>query len=271
MNHPTGIGSLAKSLHTHRELIWNLTKRNVVGRYRGSVLGLLWSFFNPVLMLIIYTFAFSVVFQAKWGLEDEGHLDFALILFASLTVFNLFGDVLREAPHLIIQNPNFVKKVIFPLEILPVVSLLGAFVQALISLGIFLVVYGIAHSSLPKTLFYLPLVILPLGLISLGCSYFLSSMGVYFRDIGHFMGHLVMVLMFTSPVFFSMDRMPGLVRMIMVLNPVAYLLENARKVMIFGMEPDWWLLGAYSLVGFLGTVFGYWWFQKTRKGFADVL
>ncbi len=268
---PTSLQSLLRSILVHKELIWNMTKRNVLGRYKGSFFGLLWSFFNPLLMLAIYTFAFSVIFQAKWGLEDEGHIDFALILFASLTIFNLFGDVLKEAPHLVLSQPNFVKKVIFPLEILPVISLLSSLIQAVISLSIFLVIYGLTHLSLPWTLVYLPLVIFPLMLISLGIAFILASIGVYFRDIGYFMSHIVTVLLFTSPVFFSIDRMPSLMKSLMVLNPIAYLLENARRVMVFGKSPEWIFLATYTLLGFILTMFGYWWFQKTRKGFADVI
>lgn len=263
--------SLLKSILVNKELIWNMTKRNIVGKYKGSFLGLIWSFLNPLLMLTIYTFAFSVVFQAKWGLENERHLDFALVLFASLTIFNLFGDVMRESPNLIINQPNFVKKVIFPLEILPIVSLYSAFLQSLISLLIFIIIYGLAHFSIPSTVVYLPLVFVPLILISLGVSFILSSIGVYLRDIGYIIGHIVMVLMFTSPVFFSMDRMPITIKKIMILNPIAYLLENARMVMVFEKEPQWILLGSYTLFGLLLTKFGFWWFQKTRSGFADVI
>lgn len=248
-----------------------MTKRNVIGKYKGSFFGLLWSFINPLFMLGIYTFAFSVVFKAKWGLKEEGHIDFALILFASLTIFNLFGEILKESPLLIVSQPNFVKKVVFPLEILPVINLMSALIHSSISLCVFLVFFGIAHLSFPITILLLPLVVIPLVLISLGVSYILASLGVFFRDIGHFMGHIITVLLFTSPVFFSLDKIPEKFRYIMMINPLAYLLEDARSVMIFGKLPNWNVLAAYTLFGFLLSILGYWLFQKTRKSFADIL
>lgn len=271
MTHSTSLISLGKSVVHNRQLIWQMAKRNVVGKYKGSILGLLWSFVNPLIMLGIYTFAFSVVFKAKWGIENEGHMDFALILFASLTVFNFFGEIISTSPVLVLGQPNFVKKVVFPLEILPVVGLISALIHTSISLAIFIVGFGLAHFSLPLSLIYLPFVFFPLALISLGLSYFLASVGVYLRDIGYVIGHIVTILMYTSPVFYSMDRLPEMFRRLLMLNPVAFILENARKVMVFGELPDWTILVSYTGVGILFLMAGYWWFQKTRKGFADVL
>lgn len=271
MNHSTSLKDLYQSVKKNRQLILQMTKRNLVGKFKGSFFGLLWSFINPLIMLGIYTFAFSVVFKAKWGIDNEGHLDFALILFASLTIFNLFGEILKESPLLIISQANFVKKVVFPLEILPISSLLAALAHSGISLGIFILFFGVAHLSLPVTLLLLPLVILPLVLISLGVSYILASLGVFLRDIGYFMNHVITILLFTSPVFFSMERIPVQFRTLMLLNPIAYLLEDARSVMIFGKYPNWIALGSYTVFGFVLLIFGYWTFQKTRKGFADVM
>jgi lipopolysaccharide transport system permease protein len=271
MNHPTSLKSLVQSVRKNRELILQMTKRNLIGKYKGSIFGLLWSFLNPLILLSIYTFAFSVVFKAKWGLAEEGILDFALILFASLTVFNLFGEILKDSPTLILSQPNYVKKVIFPLEILPVVNLLTALVHTCISILIFIIFFGFAHKSIPWTLVFLPIIFLPLLLISLGLSFFLASMGVFLRDIGYFMTHIITILLFTSPVFFPLDRIPPMFQKILFLNPVAYILEEARAIMVFGKIPDWKILSIYTLVGFILTILGFWWFQKTRKGFADVL
>ncbi|TGN07967.1 ABC transporter permease [Leptospira ilyithenensis] len=271
MNHPTSLKSLILSVVKNYSLIWQMTKRNVIGKYKGSFFGLFWSFINPLIMLGIYTFAFSVVFKAKWGLEEEGHMDFALILFASLTIFNFFGEILKESPLLIVSQPNFVKKVVFPLEILPIANLLSASVHMGASLVVFLVFYGIAHLSIPWTIVFLPFIIIPLTLLSLGVSYILASLGVFFRDIGYFMTHIITILLFTSPVFFSMDRIPEKFRHLMLVNPLAALLENARSVMVFEKTPDFLILSVYTVFGVLFLVFGYWVFQKTRKGFSDVL
>jgi lipopolysaccharide transport system permease protein len=271
MKNPTSVFSLGASIVKNHQLIWQMTKRNVVGKYKGSFFGLLWSLFNPLIMLSIYTFAFSVVFKAKWGIENEGHLDFALILFASLTIFNFFGEVLGASPTLIVSQPNYVKKVIFPLEILPVISLFTSLVHTGISILIFIVFFGVIHLSLPWTLLLLPFIFLPLMLMTLGISYFMASLGVYLRDVGYLIGHIVQILLFTSPVFYSLERLPVVFQKFLILNPIAYILENSRKVMIFGQTPDWIILGYYTVFGIILVITGYWWFQKTRKGFADVL
>ncbi len=252
-------------------LILQLTKRQVVGRYKGSSLGLLWSFLNPLIMLSIYTFAFSVVFQAKWGIENEGHFDFALVLFASLTLFNLFGDVLREAPFLIVQQPNFVKKVIFPLEILPVVSVFSSLIHSFFSFVIFFFFYFLVNHALPWTVVFLPLVLLPIILIALGLSFFLSSIGVYIRDIGFFMAHFVTILLFTSPVFFSLDKIPLSFRKFLFLNPLSLLLEEGRSILIFERSPNFFVILSTTCFGFLLIYLGFQWFKRTRPGFADVL
>jgi lipopolysaccharide transport system permease protein len=256
---------------SHISLIIQLTSRQVIGRYKGSTLGLLWSFLNPLILLSIYTFAFSYVFQARWGLENENHLDFALILFASLTIFNLFAEVIREAPSLVIHQPNFVKKVIFPLDVLPIVSVLTSLVHAIVSLVIFFVFYWLVHHSLPWTIIYLPFVIAPILLLSLGTSYFLSSIGVYIRDIGHFMGHFVTILLFTSPVFYSTEKIPESFRKFLFLNPIAILLEESRGILVFEKPPQWGFLALYFAIGAILTLLGWIWFNRIRKGFADIL
>jgi lipopolysaccharide transport system permease protein len=256
---------------THIPLILQLTKRQVIGRYKGSAFGLLWSFLNPIILLSIYTFAFSFVFKAKWGIEQESHYDFALILFASLTIFNLFAEVIRESPNLILHQPNFVKKVIFPLDILPIVSVCSALVHTFVSLGIFFVFYFLVHHSIPYTAIFLPAVILPLMLVALGSSYFLSSAGVFIRDIGHFMGHFVTILLFTSPVFFSLERIPPQFRKFLYFNPLVLILEEARGILVFGKPPEWAILALYFAFGAIFTLLGWIWFQRTRKAFADYI
>ena len=165
-----------------RDLIWQMTKREVIGRYRGSVLGLFWSFFNPVLMLIIYTFVFSVVFKARWGTGGESRFEFALILFAGLIVYNLFAECLTRAPALIVGNVNYVKKVVFPLEILPLVVMVAALFHSIVSLSVLLIFFVLASASLHWTIVFAPLVILPLLLTTIGLSWILASLGVFLRD-----------------------------------------------------------------------------------------
>ncbi|MCG6167583.1 ABC transporter permease [Leptospira sp. FAT2] len=268
-NQGTNILTLFRSVVRHWELILQLTKRNVIGKYRGSILGLFWSFFNPLIMLGVYTFAFGVVFQAKWGIENETKLDFALVLFASLIVFNLFGEIVKESPSLIVSNASYVKKVIFPLEILPIVSLLSSIFHAFISFGVLFIFYGLYHFYIHWTFVFLPIVLFPLILMSLAVSYFLASIGVFIRDLGYIIGHIITVILFVSPVFYSIERIPPLFQKFMIFNPLAYLLEDARSVFLFGQFPNWQNTIIASIFGFVLLCTGFWFFQKTRKTFAD--
>lgn len=252
-------------------LITQLTRRDIIGRYRGSILGLLWSFVNPILMLSIYTFVFGMVFKARWGQEQENQLDFALILFSGLIVFNLFAECLSRAPMLIVHNVNYVKKVIFPLEILPIVSLGAALFHACASLLVLLIFFLVTGHSLSPTLFLLPLVWMPLLLLTLGLSWLLASLGVFLRDIGQFINMLLTVLLFMSPVFYPLAALPESIRPYLVLNPLTLAIEHSRDVMIWGTLPDGQSFAIYSVFSLAIFCLGLLWFNKTRKGFADVL
>ncbi|WP_035577940.1 ABC transporter permease [Halomonas sp. TG39a] len=269
---PISFKSLLKSLWQHRDLIITMTKRDVAGRYRGSVLGLFWSFLNPVFMLLVYTFVFSVVFNARWGVgEDETSTQFAVVLFAGLVVHSFFAEVLSKAPGLVLGSSNYVKKVVFPLEILPAIALGSAIFHTAISLLVLQFAY-IAFTGIPPwTIILSPLVFFPLAVLSLGVAWMLAALGVFLRDIGQFIGVIITVLLFLSPIFFPIDRLPEEYQILILLNPLTFIIEQAREVLIWGRLPDWLGLGVYT---FFSTVFawlGYAWFQKTRKGFADVL
>jgi len=256
---------------THRSLIWAMTKREVIGRYRGSMMGILWSFFNPVLMLTVYTFVFSVVFKARWNAASESKTEFAIVLFAGMIVFNLFAECLNRAPSLIVANVNYVKKVMFPLEILPWVVLGSTFFHTLVSLLAWVIFYLVIHQSLQWTVLFFPLVLLPLMMCAMGISWFLAALGVYLRDVAQTMGIITTILMFLSPVFFSIASLPAAYRPFMYANPLTFIIEQARNVLIWGVMPDWLMLGAYTLGSAMVFWLGFAWFQKTRKGFADVL
>ena len=262
---------LVSRIYKSRELIFQMTKREVIGRYRGSVLGLLWSFFNPMLMLAIYTFVFSVVFKARWGVEGESRFEFALILFAGLIVFNIFSECINRAPSLIIGNINYVKKVVFPLEILPLVSLGAALFHGFISFGVLVLFYVLVSSTLPWTVIFAPLVIIPLLLMTLGISWFLASFGVFVRDVAQAIGMLTTVLMFISPIFFPVTMLPQKYRIFIYINPLTFIIEEMRNVVIWGRLPSWSGWCAAMVLGIGVAWIGLTWFQKTRKGFADVL
>lgn len=269
---PTSLVSLAKSLWRNRQLIVQMTRREVVGRYRGSVMGLAWSFFNPILMLVVYTFVFSVVFKARWGTGgEESQTGFAIVLFVGMIVYGLFAEMANRAPGLILSNVNYVKKVIFPLEILPVVGLGAALFHSLISLGVLLVAILLINGSLAWTVIFFPLILMPLLIGTLGVAWFLASLGVFARDVGQTVGIFTTVLMFVSPVLYPITSLPEKYQTWLMLNPLTFVIEQSRAVMIFGRQPDWAGLGIYSVVSLAVAWAGYWWFQKTRKGFADVL
>jgi lipopolysaccharide transport system permease protein len=262
---------MCASLWRNRQLIKAFAKREVLGRYRGSVMGLLWSFFNPLLMLAVYTFVFSEVFKARWGTGGESRTAFALALFAGLIMFNLFAECITRAPALILSNVNYVKKVVFPLEILPWVTLLSAMFHAMISLSVWLFAYLVFFGMPHATILYLPLIVLPFVLFIMGVSWALASLGVYLRDVSQFIGVVTTTLMFLSPIFYPAEALPEGYRHLLYLNPITPVIEQTREVLFAGNMPDFSLLTIYLLITAITAWLGFAWFQKTRKGFADVL
>ena len=260
------------SFWRNRHLIWQMVRREIAARYRGSIIGLAWSFINPLLMLAVYTFVFSVVFKARWGTgENESQAEFAIILFVGLIVFGLFAETVNRAPRQIISNANYVKKVVFPLEILSLVSLGAVLFHSMISLLVLLLAQLIINQSIPWTAVLFPLVLLPLIFTSLGAAWFLAALGVYVRDIGQITTVFTTVLMFLSAIFYPVSALPERYQVWLRLNPLVLIISESRKVLIFGSLPDWFWLGIAMLMGLAIAFSGFWWFQKARKGFADVL
>ena len=270
---PTSLLALGKSLWRNRQLIVQMTKREVVGRYKGSAMGLAWSFFNPVFMLVVYTFVFSEIFKSRWGGVggDDSKTQFAVVLFVGMIVISLFSEVLNRAPSLILNNVNYVKKVVFPIEILPVIAMGAALFHSLVSLGVLLAAFAIFNGYIHWTAVFTPLVLMPLVILSLGLAWMLASLGVYLRDVGQTIGIITTVLMFLAPVFYPITAVPEKFRPFIMANPVTFIIEQARDVLIWGNLPNWLGLGVYTLVATIVAWAGYAWFQKTRKGFADVL
>lgn len=271
---PTSLLFLIRQTWANRNLIFQMTKREVVGRYRGSTMGILWSFINPVFMLMVYTFVFSVVFKARWGTAgalNESKTDFAVILFVGLIIHSLFAETLSRAPSLIIGNVNYVKKVVFPLEILPIISFSSVLFHSFVSMIVLIVAFFIFNGFIHWTIVFIPLVILPLSLLTLGLTWFLSSLGVYLRDVGQTITIIMTVMMFLSPVFYPISSLPENLRPVIMLNPLTFIIEQARAVLIWGKLPDFSGIGIYTVISLLVMWLCYAWFQKTRKGFADVL
>lgn len=270
-NFSTNPINMLTNLYKNRELISASVKREILGRYRGSLFGLLWSFFNPLLMLSVYTFVFSTVFNARWGANNESKTEFALVLFAGLIVFHLFAECVNRAPSLILQNINYVKKVIYPLEILSFVSLLSALFHAMISLSVWLLAYIIIYGLPHATILYLPIILLPFLFLLIGLSWALAALGVYLRDISQITGVLTTMLMFLSPIFYPITALPEAYRHLILFNPLAPVIEQVRNVLYFGKPPLIGELAIYWLVTLLIAWIGFFIFQKTRRGFADVL
>ena len=262
---------IASSIISNKSLLYGLIKREIVGRYRGSMVGLLWSFFNPVLMLAVYTFVFSMVFQARWVGGSGSKVEFAMVLFSGLMAFNLFAENINRSHSLILGNVNYVKKVVFPLEILPIVVLGSAGFHFLVSLLVWLTFHLMFLGLPPVTVFLLPVAVLPLMLLSLGFSWFLASLGVFLRDIGQIMGVLTMALMYITPIFYPVSVLPIKYQSWMNLNPLTNSIAQVRNVMMWGNGLDWssWMLE--MMLGSITAWLGFMWFQKTRKGFADVI
>ncbi len=263
---------LARNVWRHRDLIAQLTRREIEGRYRGAYLGMLWSLAHPLLMLSVYTLVFGVIFRSRWPqARTDSLVDFALILFAGLSAYACFSETVGRSSGVIVSVPNYVKKVIFPLEVLPISILGAALFHMLISVGVLLIVHLLVGGGLPWTIILLPLVSLPLIFLSLGLAWFVASLGVYIRDIGQAVGIVLQVMFFLTPIFYSIEIIPEPFRTLVLLNPMAPVTENFRRVLLWGQLPSfpgtlWWILGTGVVM-----MLGYAWFMKTRKGFADVL
>jgi lipopolysaccharide transport system permease protein len=264
--------ALARSLWHNRRLILQLTRRDVTGRYKGSMMGVAWSFLTPLLMLIVYTFIFSVVFKARWADGGEqSNTGFAVVMFTGMIVHGLFAEALNRAPGLILSNVNFVKKVVFPLEILPIVAIGASLFHTGISLTVLLGAYAAYKGFVHWTAILIPFVILPLAIFSLGFVWAFAALGVFLRDVGQAIGLITTVMLFLSPVFYPLTAVPEVYRPVIVANPLTFIMGQAREVLVWGRQPDWQGLGIYTLVASAVAWSGYAWFQKTRKGFADVL
>ena len=264
---------MLKSSFKHRQLILQLTQREISSRYRGSVMGVAWSFINPLLLLTIYTFVFSTVFKARWGAGSgaESKVDFALILFAGLIIHGFCAECINSAPKLILSNVNYVKKVVFPIEILTMTSILNALFHFSVSLAVLLATQLFFNHSIPLTALYFPLVLLPLAFMMTGISWFLAALGTYIRDIGQITGMAVTALLFLSPVFYPISALPAEYQGWLYLNPLTAVIENGRATLLFGQSPSWDSLATSFGIGVVVCALGYAFFQKTRAGFADVL
>lgn len=255
-----------------RDLIWLMSWREVQVRYKGSVAGLGWALIHPLFLLGVYTFVFSVIFNARWGIgADETRLSFALILFLGLITFGLFSEMVSSSPTLILSNVNYVKKVVFPLEILPVVRILSILINSHLSLFVLLVGLFLAGTEVRWTILFLPLIWLPVLFFSLGCGYFLSALGVFFRDLNATASIVTTLLFFASPIFYPISAVPSTYQNIVRLNPLAVFVEDARRLVFMGELPDGAGFFMWGVISVFLWIVGYWCFMRCKKAFADVI
>ena len=256
----------------HRALLWQFIERNVELRHKGSHLGLVWSFLNPLLMLGLYVFVFGYVFGGKFGARaGETRVDYALGIFIGLSLFHFIGEVLGVAPTVIVSNPNFVKKVVFPLEILPVASVGASFVHCLISILLTLLGIALLGPGPSWGMLWTPVILLPVVLLSLGMGWFCSALGVFFRDINQLTAFLSMALMFASAVFYPAASIPPAAWAILRFNPLIHAVELSRAAVLWQTGLNYHHLGYLYAISALIAIGGYWVFHKLRPAFADVL
>jgi|TARA_B100001971_G_C18215662_1_gene553633 lipopolysaccharide transport system permease protein len=264
------LGALT-SASRNRELIGILAKREVEARYRGALMGNIWAFINPLIMLTIYTLVFKFIFKAKWANAPETDFAFSQLLFVGMIVHSLAGEVLTRSTTMILNNSNYVKKITFPLDILAWITMESALVHALISFFI-LCVFLIATSfPISITWLFLPMILFPFCLFLLGISWIVAAFGVYFRDLDQIMGLVVTALLFLSPVFYSVDSAPLPVQPFLQVNPLTLIIEQGRAVLIYQQLPDMSALALYYAFAFFVFILGFQIFSKLRRGFTDVM
>lgn len=264
--------NMVRNLWAYRELIRQFTWRQVLQRYRGSYLGILWSFAMPLALLLVYTFVFSVIFQARWEEADTNNpSNFALILFAGLVIFNIFSETVSNSPTLIISNPNYVKKVVFPLEVLSVSQFGAVLINSLFSIAILLIGMVVIQGYIPWTAILLPLMLLPLSLLCLGLSWFLAAIGVAIRDIRYMLEVGMRLFLFVTPIFYPLTAVPAQFRFFLYLNPLTLMVEHFRQVVLFGQLPNWGEFGLVLLVASGICLLGYIFMMKTKRILADII
>ena len=255
----------------YREMILMLIRRDIASRYRGSMVGIFWPILLPLFMLIINTFVYSVIFKSKWNADGETTETFALILFAGTLVFSVFSECMNRACTIIIANTNYVKKVIFPLEILPCVLVGSSLFHLFVGLSIWLIFYFIISGVPHWTIIYFPLLLIPFIAFLLGISWFLSAIGVYVRDTAHAMSVIISITMGVTPIFYPLSAVPAAYRSFFYINPLVFVMEQTRNILIWGKSPSMHGLLLFSIISFTCAWLGFVCFQKMRRGFSDVI
>lgn len=266
--------AMVANLWSRRDLIRQFTSREIQMRNRGSHLGVLWAVLTPLMLLAVYTLVFSTILRVRFDQRSgsESVWVYATTLFAGMMVFQMFAEPLARAPGLVVHKPNFVKKMVFPLEILPVTSLLSAIVYAAAGLALVVVAHLVLGGRVHWTIVLFPLVLAPVLLLGLGIGWILSALGVFLRDIQQLVAVVVQrVLFFLTPIFYPLTAVPEEHRHWLFINPMTVVVDGARRTLLWGQMPRWDMLALWTGIGLVLAPVGYAVFMKSRRGFADVL
>ncbi|MGE3109949.1 MAG: ABC transporter permease [Phycisphaerales bacterium] len=266
------ISSICRHLWQYRDLIRQFTVRDVMVRHKGTSLGLAWAILQPLLTLAIYTFIFGFVFRHRWGkLGGFEWADFSLHFFAGFVVYSIFAETVNRSPAMVTEHPNLVRKVVFPLEILPITAAGASLVYAFFGLALLLIAAGALAQSFSWTIIFFPLVLLPLLMITLGVSWLFASLGAFIRDFKQVVPVLTQLTFFMTPVFYDVQQVPERLRWVIMMNPLTLIVLNSRRTLLWGELPDWTQVAALNALGLVVLVLGYAWFVKSKRGLADVL
>ncbi|WP_243361193.1 ABC transporter permease [Fundidesulfovibrio terrae] len=255
-----------------RELLREFTRLEFSGRYQGTMLGPLWSLITPLVTLGVYTFVFSAVFKTSWsGAGQGGVMEFALSLLTGLACFEVVSGAASRGALVMSENVNFVKKVVFPLEVLPVSVALALTVQSLLSLGLVCAARLATGAGLPETALLAPLGYVPLALLAAGLGLWLAPVGVAAKDVGHMITAFMQLYFFLTPIVYPLSAVPDRYRPLLALNPLHVVIEHFRRTLLWGLEPDWTALGLTTAFSAVFLLAGFAWFMQLKKVFADVL
>lgn len=252
-------------------LLGQLTRRDLLQKHQGSMFGAIWILLTPLLMLSVFTLVFHGVFGTRWpGTQTQSPIEFALFVFAGLMLFQFVADVITKAPSLVVSQPNYVTKIVFPLWLLPLSSTLSSLFQLLVSTLLLMALLVFTHGCSWYWLWQ-PFILLPLVAMVTGFAWGLAALGVYARDTGPVISMLTTLLMFLSPIFFPVASVPEAWRTLFMLNPLAIFIEQTRSVLLLNTAPEIGALIMMYLIGAITVSLGIWIFRKLQLGFADVI
>lgn len=265
-----------ESIRSNRELLVQLIKRNLSSKYKGTTLGVVWNFLQPLVLLLVYTYAFGMLFQSRWLETSAGNLadmkfSYSIVVFCGMTVYNIFSEVVTMSPNLFVSNPNYIKKIVFPLEILPMAQVITSLISNLIWFLILFIGAVIFAGSLSWTMLLLPVVLFPYVLMLTGISFMLASLGVFFRDLAQVCMLITQIMYLMTPIFYSAEMVPDSLKFILVINPLAWFVSETRKIFVFKQLPDFLGIIIWLIIAVVVFYLGFCCLKKTKRGFADVL